>query len=63
MLPTIVYGAQTWTTTKNIEEKMSVASYSMIRSMMNIRRRDKVMDIENKIIKCREFIHEIRKRK
>jgi hypothetical protein len=42
VLPVFTYGCQTWSMNDDVKEKLSVAQRSMERSMMNVRRKDKV---------------------
>ena len=50
VLPTMTYGAETWSTTKEIEQKLIVTQRAMERKMLNISLRDrcKNSDIRNK---------------
>ena len=49
ILPAMTYGAETWTLTKHLERKLAVAQRSMQRSLLNITRRDKIRNRDNKI--------------
>jgi Reverse transcriptase (RNA-dependent DNA polymerase) len=42
VLPVFTYGCQTWSLNDSYKEKLAVAQRSMERSMMNVRRKDKV---------------------
>ena len=42
VLPTLIYGAQTWATTKKEENKLRVTQNTMGRSILGIKRKDKV---------------------
>lgn len=42
VLPTMTYGAETWTTTKKLETKLKTAQRAMERSMLHISLRDKI---------------------
>ena len=42
VLPTMTYGAETWTMTKNLEKKLQTAQRAMERSMLHISIRDKI---------------------
>ena len=46
VIPTMTYGAETWTTTKQLEQKLQVAQRAMERRMLNITIRDKVRNSE-----------------
>ena len=40
-LPTMTYGAETWSTTNQLEQKLAVAQQAMERKMLNISLRDR----------------------
>ena len=42
VIPTMAYGAETWTTTKQLEQKLTTAQRAMERRMLNITIRDKI---------------------
>ena len=42
----MTYGAEAWTTTKHLEQKLMTAQRAMERRMMNITRRDKIRNSE-----------------
>ena len=46
VIPTMTYGAEIWTTTKQLEQKLQVAQRAMERRMLNITIRDKVRNSE-----------------
>ena len=52
----MTYGAETWTLTKLQERKMAVTQRSMERSLLNIRKRDK---IQNEVIRSRTKVVDI----
>ena len=56
VLLTLAYGSQTWSTTKDIENKIRITLNSMLRSILNIKRRDKVriIDMKRKLKGCRK---------
>ena len=65
VLPTLKYGSQTWSLSKNDESKIKVTQNSMERSMMGIRLKDRLsMNTVRKKIKNRvNFLHEIKRQK
>ena len=46
VLPTITYGAGTWSTTKELEQKLVTTQRAMERQMLHISLRDKIRNIE-----------------
>ena len=46
VIPKMTYGAETWTTTKQLEQKLQVAQRAMERRMLNFTIRDKVRNSE-----------------
>lgn len=46
VLPTMTYGAETWTTTKYLEQKLRTAQRAMERKMLHITLRDKIKNSE-----------------
>ena len=46
VIPTMTYGAETWTTTKQLEQKLMTAQRAMERRMLNITIRDKIRNSE-----------------
>ena len=46
VIPTMTYGAETWTTTKQLEQKLITAQRAMERRMLNITIRDKIRNTE-----------------
>ena len=42
IMPTMTYGAETWSLTNNQKQKLAVAQRSMERAKLNITRRDKI---------------------
>ena len=50
ILPTMTYGAETWSLTKHQKQKLAVAQRSMERAMLNITRKDK---IKNEVIRSK----------
>lgn len=65
VLPTLVYGSQTWATTKKEERKINTTYNTMLRSMMGIKLKDKIKitDIKKRINNSKNFVHEIRRMK
>ena len=45
ILPSITYGAETWTPAKRQENKLAVAEMSMERTILNITRQDKIRNV------------------
>ena len=64
VLPTMTYGAETWSTTKETEQKLLVAQRAMERRMLNITIRDKQKNttIRNKT-KVKDIIEKIKEMK
>ena len=56
ILPTLTYGAETWSLTRRQAEKLAVAQRSMERSILNVTRRDK---IRNEIIRGRTKVRDV----
>ena len=48
VIPTMTYGAETWTTTKHLEQKLMIAQRAMERRRLNITIRDKIRNSEIK---------------
>ena len=46
VMPTMTYGAETWTTTKHLKQKLMTAQRAMERRMLNITIRDKIRNSE-----------------
>ena len=46
VIQTMTYGAETWTTTKQLEQKLITAQRRMERRMLNIKIRDKIRNTE-----------------
>ena len=46
VLPTMTYGAKTWTTTKYLEQKLQTAQRAMERKMLHVTLRDKIKNTE-----------------
>ena len=56
VMPTITYGAETWTTTKYLEQKLKIAQRAMERKMLHITLRDK---IKNNVIRQQTQVKDI----
>ncbi|KAI5723809.1 hypothetical protein M8J76_011205 [Diaphorina citri] len=64
IFPAILYGSQTWAPTKKIYKKLDVTQYKMFRSILNIRRIDKISNITiNNIMKMKDLSKEAKKLK
>ena len=64
VIPTMTYGAETWTTTKQLEQKLQVAQRAMERRMLNITIRDKVRNSEiRKQTQVKDIIMKIKEAK
>ncbi|KAI5752725.1 hypothetical protein M8J77_019818 [Diaphorina citri] len=64
IFPAILYGSQTWAPTKKIYKKLDVTQYKMFRSILNIRRIDKISNITiNSIMKMKDLSKEAKKLK
>jgi Reverse transcriptase (RNA-dependent DNA polymerase) len=64
VLPVFTYGCQTWTMTENTKSKLAVAQRSMERSMMNVRRKDKIRNTTiRKATKVKDVVATARKLK
>ena len=64
VLPTMTYGAETWSTTKYLEQKLMTAQRSMERKMLNISLRDKVKSSEIRSkTKVKDIIEKIKEAK
>ena len=64
VLSSMSYGAETWTTTKHLEQKLSTAQRAMERRMLNITLRDKIRNSDiRKQTKVYDIIEKIKKAK
>ena len=64
MIPAMTYGAETWSTTKELEQKLQVAQRAMERKMLNISIRDRISCKEiRKRTGVKDVIVKIRKMK
>ena len=61
VLPTMTYGAQTWTTTKQLENKLQVEQRAMKRKMLHIILRDKIKNTDiRRQTKVKDIIQKIK---
>ena len=64
VLPTMTYGAQTWTTTKQLENKLQVEQRAMKRKMLHIILRDKIKNTDiRRQTKVKDIIQKIKESK
>ena len=64
IIPTMTYGAETWTTTKQLEQKLKTTQRAMERRMLNITIRDKIRNSEiRKQTQVKDVIQKIKEAK
>lgn len=65
VLPTITYGAQTWTLTQKEKTKLRVTQNSMMRAIQNVKIRDKIKitKLKNKMKGLVDVVHDARRKK
>ena len=54
------YGLQTWATPRKEEAKIETTYNAMMRSMLNVRLKDKIKKMREKIRIARNFVHGVR---
>ena len=63
-LPILTYGAETWSTNKNIESKLAITQRKVERSMLGVKLKDKIKNKEIKSrTKFRDIVKEVKKKK
>jgi hypothetical protein len=64
VLPVFTYGAQTWTMSEEAKSKLAVAQHSMERSMMNVKKLDKISNVKlRKSTKIKDVVNSARQLK
>jgi hypothetical protein len=65
ILPTLTYGAQTWAMTKKEKERIKTTQNAMERSMLGVRRRDRIKNtvIKKKFKNNTDFLEAVKKLK
>jgi len=65
VIPALTYGSQTWSLTRKLEEKVRVTQNAFGRSMLKLRRLDKVAieEINHKLKFRLNILHQIRRQK
>lgn len=56
ILPVLMYGSQTWTLTQNMTNKLATCQYAMERSMMNVKKSDR---LRNRVIRSKTKVIDV----